>query len=118
MFGGLQEQSRLKIMNGLRMFIEVGNHEPLKIGDLEKNTREDLPDPAVWEGVGEMTLREEGVVRFFINATKVEADRWGRGLARSLPSHRQGRRGSGMGELVLQVRGDEPGSQRSSPKWK
>ena len=37
-FDGLQEQSRLKISNELWRFIEVDNHEAVKIGDLEKNS--------------------------------------------------------------------------------
>ena len=45
------------------------------------------------------------------NTAKVEASSRG-------PSHLQGCRGTGMGELVLQVRGGEQGIQRSTPKWK
>ena len=41
----------------------------------------------------------------------------GRGLARNLSSHQKGRRGSGLGELALQVCVGEQGSQRPS-KWK
>ena len=37
-FQGLQEQSRLKIMNEQRRFIVVDNQEAVKIGDLEQNT--------------------------------------------------------------------------------
>ena len=36
-FEGLQEQSKLKITNELRRFIEVDNQEAVKIGDLKKN---------------------------------------------------------------------------------
>ena len=35
---GLQEQSRLKIVDELRRFTEVDNHEAVKIGDPEKNS--------------------------------------------------------------------------------
>ena len=35
---GLQEQSRLKIVDELRRFAEVDNHEAVKIGDPEKNS--------------------------------------------------------------------------------
>ena len=35
---GLQEQSRLKIVDELRRFTEVDNHGAVKIGDLEKNS--------------------------------------------------------------------------------
>ena len=35
-FEGLQEQSRLKITNELRRFIEVDNREALKVGHLEE----------------------------------------------------------------------------------
>ena len=37
-FQGLQGQSRLKITHEPRRFIEVANHEAVKIGDLEKNS--------------------------------------------------------------------------------
>ena len=39
-------------------------------------------------------------------------------MARSWPGHLQGRRGSGVGELVLQVCGNEQGGQRREPRWK
>ena len=35
---GLQEQSRLKILDELRRILEVDTHEAVKIGDLEKNS--------------------------------------------------------------------------------
>ena len=74
--------------------------------------------------MGALTLREgeEGTQRSFTNTAKVGD--WqtgttasGRRLAHSLPSHLQGRRGSGMGDSVLQVRGHQQGSQRSPPEW-
>ena len=34
---GFPKKSRLKIMDGLRRFIMVDNHEVVKVGDLEKN---------------------------------------------------------------------------------
>ena len=37
LFEGLQVRSRLKITSEPRKFIEVDNHEPVKIGELEKN---------------------------------------------------------------------------------
>ena len=80
-FEVLQEQSRLKITNELRRYIEVGNHEPVKIGDLalwtrfsnreardqEKNSeaikvfgpnlnREMFPDAAVRDGAEELRI--------------------------------------------------------------
>ena len=60
------------------------------------------------EEVGVLILQmgEAGVRRTFIWA--------GPGLARNLSSHLQRRRGSGLGEFVLQFRGDEKGSQ---PSW-
>ena len=36
-FEGLQEESRLKITNELKRFIEVDNQEAVKIGDLERH---------------------------------------------------------------------------------
>ena len=57
-------------------------------------------------GVLILQMGEAGVRRTFIWA--------GPGLARNLSSHLQWRRGSGLGELVLQFRGDEKGSQ---PSW-
>ena len=74
------------------------------------STKDVFPDATIREGVGEMTRRgcEEGTLRSVINAANmVPADgdiACGRRLARSLPSHLQGRRGSGVGELVPQVR--------------
>ena len=68
---GLQERSRLKMMDELRSFIMANNRE-VRVGDLEKNMASrpvkpkftsDFLDAAVREGA-ELTLRaEEGVLR-------------------------------------------------------
>ena len=81
--GGLQEKSRLKMMEELRRFFKVDDHEAVKIGDLEKYqvvlhvvgsnfNRADFPEAAVREGV-ELTLRreEECVLLTFIDTTNV-----------------------------------------------
>ena len=55
LFEGLQEQSRLKIMDELRRFVKVDSRAALKIGGMEKNpeatkvNREMFPDAAVRE---------------------------------------------------------------------
>ena len=38
LLGGLQEHRRLKIMDEVRRFIDVDNHEAVKIADLEKHS--------------------------------------------------------------------------------
>ena len=80
LFEGLQEQSKLNIMDALRRFIEVDNHEAERIRDLEKNseaikvvgptsTEKMFPDAAVREVVDDLTRRrgEEGMPHLFIN---------------------------------------------------
>ena len=89
LFAGLQEQGRLEITNELRRFIEVNNHEAVKVGDLEKNSeaikavgadlhRERFSDGAVRAEVHEMTFRkgEEGTPRSFIDIAHVQVGRW------------------------------------------
>ena len=82
-----------------------------------KFDREFFPNAVIREVADELTHREgeEGMQRSFINTPKVEAGRWGppvhEDFARSL-SHLQGRRGSGVGELALQVR------SRAKSLWK
>ena len=79
-------RSRLKITCELTRFIEVENHEAVKIGDLEKNSeaikvvkpkssKEIFQNAAIREGVDELTLREGegGTLRSFINAATVGA---------------------------------------------
>ena len=119
-FEGLQEQ-RLKITNEIRRFIEVDKNEVVKIGDLEKNSeaikvvrpnfnKEIFPDATIRAGVGELTLRtgEAGTLRTLMGSHRSLTR-----LARSLPCQLQGRRWSGMREVVLQVCGGEQGSQCS-----
>ena len=82
-------RSRLKITCELTRFIEVENHEAVKIGDLEKNSeaikvvkpkysKEIFQNAAIREGVDELTLREGegGTLRSFINAATVGGSRW------------------------------------------
>ena len=86
---GLQERSRLRIMDGLRKFIMVENHEAVKVGELEKNMESrkvvmpkfttDFPEAVAREGSDELTLRadEEGALRIFIDTTNVgDKKRW------------------------------------------
>ena len=79
-----------------------------------------LPNATIRETADELTLRpaEAGMLRTFIKTTDVggqlETTTGGRRLARSLSSHQQERRGSGMGDLVLQVCEDAQVSVRSS----
>ena len=110
----------------------------MKICDLEKNSEaikvvkpKFNKDMRSSEGVGELTLREreartlrsfhrhrvwvkgvEGRVKRG-GTSRAGATARGRKWARSLSSHPQGRRWSGMGERALQVYGDEQGSQCS-----
>ena len=130
-FEGLQEQNRLKITSEPRRFTEEDNHEAVKIGDLEKNSeaievvkskfnKKIYQSAAVREGADELTLREGDALLHQhrqCGSQQMEATAGGRRLARNLSSHPRKRRGSGMGELVLQVCGDEQGCQCSKPKW-
>ena len=129
-FEGLQEQSRLTVTNELGRFIEVDSNEAVKIG-VEKHSEaitvarhkfdtESFPNAVIREGVNELTFREgeEGMQRSIINTAQrggrqMVTTTCGRRLARCLSSHLQGRRGSGTGELVVQARGVQQGSQRS-----
>ena len=71
-FKGLKEQSRVKIMNELKRFTEVDNHEAVKIGDQMVGpdfNRVIFPDAAVRDGVDALTIRiaKEGTLRSFID---------------------------------------------------
>ena len=71
------------MMDGLRSFIMVDNHEEVKVGDLEKNMESrpvvrpkfttDFLEAMVREGADELTLRaeEERMLRTFIDTTDV-----------------------------------------------
>ena len=86
-FEGLQEQSRMNITNERRRFIEVDNHETVKIGYLEKNSeairvvrpKYNKETYQIREGVSESTFREgeEGTLRSFINTACVGDSRRG-----------------------------------------
>ena len=123
LFHGLQEQSRLKIRDWLRRFIEV-----VKIGDLEKKSEAIRVGPNFRQkrsqtrraGKGWTNGHSEEVKKVCCALSPVptwETAEWttacGRRLARCLPSHLQ----SGMGEFLQRVRGNEQGSQSSPPKW-
>ena len=124
----LQERSSTE---ELRRFIMVDNHEAVKIGDLKK-TPESLSvvQPNFSADVPEAEVREDRAAkrrrRYTANFHQyhqcwetIDGDRrWWTRIGTSLPSQQQGRQGSGMGELVLQVRGDEQGCQGSPIKWK
>ena len=79
---GLQERSRIKMMDELRRFTTVNDHQLVKTGTLEKTLASlsvvepqftvDFPAAVVREGADEVTLRrEEGMLRTFINTTNV-----------------------------------------------
>ena len=61
---GLLEESRRKIMDGLRLFISVDKHATVKIGDLQKDTRPkkvtetsfatDFPGAVIWQDANEL----------------------------------------------------------------
>ena len=53
-----------------------------------------------------------------VGSQQMGATARGRGMARKLSGHLTRRRGSGLGDFVIQVCGDEQGSQCSQPKWK
>ena len=73
----------LQILDGLRKFIAVDNHEAVTVGDLHLETGSknvvkpkftaDFPGAVIHEGAGELTLRahEEGVLRTFIDTPNV-----------------------------------------------
>ena len=78
----LQERIRHRIMDGLRKFIMVDNHEAVKVGEQDKNVESrkvvkpkftrDFPEAVVREG---LTLRteQEGMLRTFICRWQMEA---------------------------------------------
>ena len=80
---GLQERSRLKMMDGLTRFMMVDNFETVKVGDLDKNMESkkvvkpkfttDFPDAVTREGADELTLRAEeaGMLRTFMDTMDV-----------------------------------------------
>ena len=87
--GGLQERSRLKMIEVLRKFISVDNHEAVEIGDLEKTQESrlvlkpkfttDFAEVVVREGADELTVRreDEGMLRSVIDTTNVGDSRVG-----------------------------------------
>ena len=124
--------SRLKVTTTLRMFIEVDNREPVKIGDLEKDTKvlevvsssfskAIFPECARPRGGGrtDSPIRRGGrMLRAFINTTNVGDSGWGPPLVDE-DWHAVSQAiymGVGVGELVLQVCGDEQGRQCSQPR--
>ena len=118
----LQEQSRMKITNELRRFIEVDNREAVKIGDLEKDSeaiKVDKPkfnkeihqNAAIWDAA--LLHQHHQCEGQQMGPPLVDED-WHAVLS----SHPHGPRRSGMGELVQQARGDEQRSQRPPSKWK
>ena len=87
--GGSQQRSTLKITNEFRRFIDVKNHEAVKIGDLDGNSEEikvirpnlkieTFPNAAIREEVDDQTLRakEVGILHTSLNSTKVGDSRW------------------------------------------
>ena len=126
-FEGLQEQSRSKPANELRRFIEVDNHEAVKIGDLEIYSeaikvvgpdvdrhfpRRGGPGRGGRIGTSKRRRRCSALLHQHRHSggQQMESTTRGRRLARNLSGHLLERRGSGMGELVAEVRGHEQGS--------
>ena len=105
-------------MGGLSRFIMVDNHEPVKVGDLEKVTEsrpvvkpkftKDFLETVVREGALTLLADEEGALRTFIDTTKVGDKRWGPPLVdedwHAICQAIRGR-GSGMEDHVLQLPG-------------
>ena len=97
-----------------------------------KLNKDIFPDATIREVVGELTSRRGGggVLRTFTSTADVEGQQvetaaGGRELARSLQSHLQGRRGSGIGEVVLEVCGQNravnihsSANHRANTLWK
>ena len=70
--------SQERMIEGLRRFITVENHEAVKIGDLEKTQfTTDLLETMVREGAYELTLQrqEAGMLRTLIDTTNVRDSR-------------------------------------------
>ena len=77
---GLLKQRRRNMMDGLRRFIMVDNHEAVEVGEFDMNMESkkvvepkftiDIPE-VIREGADALTLRaeEEGMLRIFIDAT-------------------------------------------------
>ena len=116
---GLQERSRLKMMEGLRKFIMMDNHEAIRTGDLENAQESYVPEAVVRDGADEVTLQreEEGMPRTFVNTTKVGDtglgpplvdEDWHATLSSHLPRRRRGKNGrlwtiSAVDEMARQV---------------
>ena len=116
---GLQEQNRLKIMDEVKEVHRGGQSrggEDRRLGEElggDQSGRARLqqrrfPQAAVREAVDELTLRreEEGMLRTFIDTTNVGDSRWrppmvDAGWHAICQTIYRGRRGSGMGEVVL-----------------
>ena len=85
---GLEERSRLKMMDELTRFMMVDNFETVQVGDLDKNMESkkvvkpkfttDFPEAVTREGADELTLRAEeaGMLRTFMDTTDVGDSRW------------------------------------------
>ena len=131
---GLGEKNRLKILDGLRRFIMVDNHEVVKLGDSEKNMESrimskpeftaDFLGSVVRERADELTLRaeEEGMLRTFIDTTDVGDNRWGPPLVDgdwNTICQAISKMGIRMGSRVLQLRGAaQSGKMKKKPERK
>ena len=123
----LQEHSRSRITNELRRFIEVNNHEAVKIGDSAWNAeaikvsptsrrRSSRTRPSGKRWTTRHVRNSRYAALLHRNRAQGRHRSWTRiGTQFFKP---RGRRGSGMGELVLQVCGDNKGGQCSNSKWK
>ena len=85
---GVREKSRRGMMDGLRKFTEVDNHEAAKVDGLRHGINSvqvvkprftaESAEAVIREGADALTLRAEevGVRRTFVDATHVEDERW------------------------------------------
>ena len=135
MFDSLQEQSRLKIKNEPRMFIEVDIHDAVGVGDLERDTdvfkvvspsfnKTVFPNSHVRGEVDDLSLRsgEAGMLQHHRMLQHHQSGRQHMGatarartLARGLLGDLHGRRGCGVGKLVC---GGEQRDPHPQPRCK
>ena len=87
---GLHQISRIGIMDGLRNFIEVDNHDAVHVGGLRRSAKsiqvkkpqfsEAFPQAVIRESADEYILRAEevGSLPTFSDTAHIEAERWSR----------------------------------------
>ena len=74
---GLLERSRSRVMDGLRKFTTVDNHEAVKVGDLHRETRsKKVVMPRITTDFPGAVFREGMDVRTSVDTSKVGDQRW------------------------------------------